>query len=200
MDRRFGESNYSLRSLFRDEQRKVLEQILTASLGEAEALYRQIYERRAPMMRFLTNLHIPLPKVFSAAAELVLNHYLRQALQREEVDAERVNALLESAKLEGVPLDTTTLEFAYRHKLERLTERLIVSPTVDLLQQLDSAVSLIHALPFRVDLWKIQNSYYRLLENIYPNMQRQKEQGDRAAQAWVNAFKALGRKLAVKVS
>ena len=200
MDRRFGESNYSLWSLFRDEQRKVLEQILTASLGEAETLYRQIYERRAPMMRFLTNLHIPLPKVFSAAAELVLNGYLRQALEQEEVDAERVNALLEAAKLEGVPLDTATLEFAYRHKLERLTERLIVSPTVDLLQQLDSAASLIRALPFRVDLWKIQNSYYRLLENIYPNMQRQKEQGDLAAQAWLNAFKALGRKLAVKVS
>ncbi len=200
MDRRFGESNYSLWSLFRDEQRKVLEQILTASLGEAEALYRQIYERRAPMMRFLTNLHIPLPKVFSAAAELVLNGYLRQALEQEEVDAERVNALLEAAKLEGVPLDTATLEFAYRHKLEGLTERLIVNPTVDLLQQLDSAASLIGALPFRVDLWKIQNSYYRLLENIYPNMQRQKEQGDRAAQAWLNAFKALGRKLAVKVS
>ena len=200
MDRHFGESNYSLWSLFRDEQRKVLEQILTASLGEADALYRQIYERRAPMMRFLTNLHIPLPKVFSAAAELVLNGYLRQALEQEEVDAERVNALLEAAKLEGVPLDTATLEFAYRRKLERLTERLIVNPTVDLLQQLDSAASLIRALPFRVDLWKIQNSYYRLLENIYPNMQRQKEQGDRAAQAWLSAFKALGRKLAVKVS
>lgn len=200
MDRRFGESNYSLWSLFRDEQRKVLEQILTASLGEAETLYRQIYERRAPMMRFLTNLHIPLPKVFSAAAELVLNGYLCQALEQEGVDAERVNALLEAAKLEGVPLDTTTLEFAYRHKLERLTERLIVNPTVDLLQQLDSAASLIRTLPFRVDLWKIQNSYYRLLENIYPNMQRQKEQGDLAAQAWLNAFKALGRKLAVKVS
>ncbi|MET0644143.1 MAG: DUF3536 domain-containing protein, partial [Candidatus Binatia bacterium] len=188
MDRRFGESNYSLWSLFRDEQRKVLEQILTASLGEAETLYRQIYERRAPMMRFLTNLHIPLPKVFSAAAELVLNGYLCQALEQEGVDAERVNALLEAAKLEGVPLDTTTLEFAYRHKLERLTERLIVNPTVDLLQQLDSAASLIRTLPFRVDLWKIQNSYYRLLENIYPNMQRQKEQGDLAAQAWLNAF------------
>ena len=200
MDRYFGESNYSLWSLFRDEQRKVLEQILTASLGEAEAVYRQIYEHRAPMMRFLTNLHIPLPKVFSAAAELVLNGYLRQALEQEEVDAERVSALLEAAKLEGVPLDTATLEFAYRHKLERLTERLIVNPTVDLLQQLDSAAGLIRTLPFRVDLWKIQNSYYRLLENTYPNMQRQKEQGDRAAQAWLSAFKALGRKLAVKVS
>ena len=128
MDRRFGESNYSLCSLFRDEQRKVLEVILTASLGEAETLYRQIYERRAPMMRFLTNLHIPLPKVFYAAAELVLNGYLRQALEQEEVDAERVSALLEAAKLEGVPLDTATLEFAYRHNLERLTERLIAAP------------------------------------------------------------------------
>ena len=199
MDRRFGESNYSLWSLFRDEQRKVLEQILTASLGEAEALYRQIYERRAPMMRFLTNLHIPLPRVFSAAAELVINGHLRQALEQEEVDAERVNALLEAAKLEGVPLDTATLEFAYRHKLERLTERLIVDPTADSLQQLDSAASLIRALPFPVDLWKIQNSYYRLLESIYPDMQRKKDQGDRAAQAWMNTFKALGRKLAVKL-
>jgi len=199
MDRRFGESNYSLWSLFRDEQRKVLEQILTASLGEAEALYRQIYERRAPMMRFLTNLHIPLPRVFSAAAELVINGHLRQALEQEEVDAERVNALLEAAKLEGVPLDTATLEFAYRQKLERLTERLIVDPTADSLQQLDSAASLIRALPFPVDLWKIQNSYYRLLESIYPEMQRKKDQGDRAAQAWMKTFKALGRKLAVKL-
>jgi len=65
---------------------------------------------------------------------------------------------------------------------------------------LDSAAGLIRALPFRVDLWKIQNSYYRLLENTYRNMQRQKDQGDRSAQAWLSAFKALGRKLAVKVS
>jgi hypothetical protein len=199
MERRFGESNYSLRSLFRDEQRKILEPILTASLGEAEALYRQIYERRAPMMRFLTNLHIPLPKVFSAAAELMLNGYLRRALEHEEVDAARVAALLEAARLEGVTLDSATLEFAYRHKLERLVERLIVHPTLDSLQQLESAASLIQALPFRVDLWKIQNSYYRLLENVYPDMREQGEQGDRTAQAWLNAFKALGRKLAVKV-
>jgi alpha-amylase/alpha-mannosidase (GH57 family) len=199
MERRFGESNYSLRSLFRDEQRKILEPILTASLGEAEVLYRQIYERRAPMMRFLTNLHIPLPKVFSAAAEVVLNDYLRRALEQEEVDGARVAALLEAAKLEGVTLDSATLEFAYRHKLERLAERLIIQPTVDLLEQLESAASLIQALPFRVDLWKVQNSYYRLLQNIYPDMRRQGEQGDRAAQAWLVACKALGRKLAVKV-
>ena len=88
MDRRFGESHYSVRSLFRDEQRKTLDLILSATLGEAETLYRQIYEHRAPMMRFLTALHIPLPKAFQSAAEIVLNGYLRRAFEQEEIDTE----------------------------------------------------------------------------------------------------------------
>ena len=200
MDRRFGESNYSLRSLFRDEQRKVLDRILTSTLGEAEALYRQIYEHRAPMIRFLTNLQIPLPKAFYAAAEFVLNGYLRRALEREDVDAERVKTLLETAKLEGVALDTATLEFTYRHNLELMVAELVANSGVNSLKRLDNAASLLHALPFRVDLWKIQNAYYRLRENIYPNFRRQKERGDRAAAAWVECFEALGNKLAVKVT
>jgi alpha-amylase/alpha-mannosidase (GH57 family) len=200
LDRRFGESNYSLRSLFRDEQRKVLQQILTTSLGEAESLYRQIYEQRAPMMRFLTHLHIPLPKTFHAAAELVLNGNLCRALEREDVDAELVNTLLETARLEGVTLDTATLEFAYRHNLEWMAERLVANPTLESLQQLDAGARLLPVLPFLVDLWKIQNHYYRLLKEIYPNVRRRKEQGEEAVQAWLNTFEALGQKLAVKVT
>jgi alpha-amylase/alpha-mannosidase (GH57 family) len=199
MDRRFGEPNYSLRSLFRDEQRKVLDQILTSTLEEAEALYRQIYEHRAPMMRFLTNLQIPLPKAFYAAAEFVLNGYLRRVLEQDEIDTERVKNLLETAKLEGVAIDAATLEFAYRHTLERMVEQLDANPTMDPLQRLDSAASLIPVLPFHVDLWKIQNAYYRLRENIYPDMRRLKERRDRTAEAWVERFEALGQKLNVKV-
>ena len=78
-DRRFGDSHYTVSSLFRDEQRKVLDVILASTLREAETLYRQIYEHRAPTMRFLTNLHIPLPKALGAAAEFVLNGYLARS-------------------------------------------------------------------------------------------------------------------------
>ncbi|HXV80486.1 MAG TPA: DUF3536 domain-containing protein [Candidatus Binatia bacterium] len=199
MNRRFGESNYSISWLFRDEQRKVLNVILESTLREAEALYRQIYEHRAPMMRFLTNLHIPLPKAFHAAAEFVLNGYLREALEKDDVDIERIRGLLETAWLEGVSVDAATLEFAYRHNLERLAERLVADPIENQLKQLDTAASIIEILPFPVDMWKVQNSYYRLLENIYPKMQRQRELGDQTAQAWLSVFEALGRKLAVQV-
>jgi hypothetical protein len=200
MDRRFGESNYSLRSLFRDEQRKILDQILSSNLREAEALYRQIYEHRAPMMRFITNLRIPLPKAFYAAAEFVLNGNLREALEQAKIDTERIQTLLETAKLEGVSLDKATLEFAFRHNLERIAEQLVDDPTLDLVQQLDDATSLIRALPFSVDLWKVQNDYYRLLETVYPQMKQRKDLGDEFAQTWIDCFQTLGKKLGIKVT
>jgi len=199
MDRRFGESNYSVRSLFRDEQRKVLDAILTSTLQEAEALYRQIYEHRAPMMRFITSLQMPLPKAFCAAAEFVLNGYLRRALERAEIDAERITSLQETAKVEGVALDGPTLEFAFRRNLERMAKRLVVHPAETELRQLNTAVDLIQRLPFSVELWAIQNAYYRLMENVYPDMRRQRNLGSNTAADWVESFEALGRKLAVKI-
>ena len=200
MDRRFGESHYSVRSLFRDEQRKTLDLILSATLEEAETLYRQIYEHRAPMMRFLTALHIPLPKAFQSAAEIVLNGYLRRVFEQEEIDTERINGLLETAKVEGISLDNATLEFAFRKNIERMAERFAAEPTEAHLRQLDTAASLLRSLPFTVDLWKVQNAYYGMLKNVYPKMRENKERGDELAQALIDGFEALGQKLAVKVT
>jgi len=200
MDRRFGESHYSVRSLFRDEQRKTLDLILSATLGEAEMLYRQIYEHRAPMMRFLTALHIPLPKAFQSAAEIVLNGYLRRVFEQEEIDMERINGLLETAKVEGISLDNATLEFAFRKNIERMAERFAAEPTEAHLRLLDTAASLLRSLPFTVDLWKDQNAYYGMLKNVYPKMRENKERGDELAQALIDGFEALGQKLAVKVT
>jgi alpha-amylase/alpha-mannosidase (GH57 family) len=199
MDRRFGESSYSLRSLFRDQQRKALDMILGVSLKEAETLYRQVYEHRAPMMRFLTDLNIPLPPAFHAAAEFVLNGYLREILAREDIDTERVRSLLESAKFEGVRLDGATLEFAYRQNLHQLTARFVADPSEERLRWLSNAVSLLDDLPFSVNLWKVQNGYYQALQTIYPQMIERSGRGNEPAQSWLKSFKNLGLRLAVKV-
>ena len=199
MDRCFGESNYSLRSLFREEQRTVIENILASALGQSETLYRQIYEQRAPVMRYLTNLHIPLPKAFTAAAELVLNDDLRRALQDREINAERVSALLESAKIAGVTLETPTLEFAYRQNLERLANYLKRTPTASVLKELRDATALLVKLPFPVDLWRVQNIFYTLMQSTYPQMQKRQLEGEQTAQEWVTVFEDLAQNLAIKL-
>ncbi len=200
MDRRFGESNYSIRSLFQDEQRKILGLILASSLTASETLCRQIYERNAALMRLLTDLHIPLPKAFYAAAEIVLNANLRKALEGEELDIERIGALLAAAKAEGVALDTATLEFAYRRNIERMAEEFAARSTdLALLQRLEAAAGLRERLPFPVDVWKAQNLYYAVLQKIYPHHRSRAERGDRESQIWTGRFLALGEKLSIRV-
>ncbi|HEY3168780.1 MAG TPA: DUF3536 domain-containing protein, partial [Candidatus Binatia bacterium] len=186
MERRFGESNYSLRSLFREEQRKVLQTILAADLQEAESLYRQIYERRAPLMRFLTDLGIPLPKGFSAAAEFVINNYLRAAFEQPSIDPNQVISWFKTARLEGVSLDAATLEFAYRRSLEDAAMRFAIEPLI--IGQFYEVASLLQHLPFSVNLWKVQNIYYDLLKHVYPNKRKELGVGDEAVRSWVSRF------------
>jgi len=199
MDRRFGASNYSLRSLFRDERRKLLEKILATALGETESLYRQIYEQRAPLMRFLKSIHIPLPKEFLSAAEFVVNKDLSRELEKENVDADRVKSLVQAAQFEGLALDSATLEFAYRTHLERLAESLGPAPAAATLQQLKQTLSLIPLLPFWVNLWKIQNIYYWLSKSFYPVLRTQSRQERNDQAAAMACFEELGVILGVKL-
>src|SRR4030095_16387231 len=96
LDHHFGESTYSLRSIFHDDQRKTLNLVMQSAIAEAEAVYRQLYETHAPMMRFIADLNVPPPRAFSMAAEFALNSSLRAAFEDpEHLDLGRVNTLLQ---------------------------------------------------------------------------------------------------------
>lgn len=201
LDKHFGASTYSLKSLFRDEQRNILSRILESTLVEAEGVYRELYEHHAPLMRFLTYLRIPLPRAFRTAAEVVLSAELRRAFEQEEPDLDQVRAHLEAVAMWRIDLDTEGLSYALRRTMERLADRFRAEPS-DLanLQRLDTIVSLARFLPFEVNLWKAQNTYYEVLHTAHPDFFREMaEQGDESASTWVSHFLTLGEKLLVRV-
>jgi alpha-amylase/alpha-mannosidase (GH57 family) len=199
LDRHFLELTYSLRSLFRDEQRRILNVIMASTLADTEAIFRQMYERHAPLMRFLADLGMPLPRAFHTAAELVLNAGLRQAFQGEKVDPPRVAALLDEVRVWQVDLDTAGLSYTLKQTIERLAERFREQfAELTLLQRLEAAVDMARSLPFEVDLWKAQNAYYELLRSTGPKYRAKAVQGDERAQAWVDSFIMLGDKLGVR--
>lgn len=199
LERHLGASTYSLRSLFRDEQRKILEIILESTLSDAVSVYRQVYENNAPLLRFLKDLNIAAPGAILTAAEHVLNASMRRAFEEDPLRLETIETILNSAGLEGVSLDAAGLEMAVRRRAERAAEALAAQPqSFALLQELDSVVSLIQALPFEVNLRKVQNIFYTLLQNVYPGL-KEKAKKDKKARSWVKVFKPLGEKLMVRV-
>ena len=200
LDRYFVDVPYSLKSLFRDEQRRILGLILASTLDEVEDEFRDIFRHHAPLIRFLNSLGTPLPKAFRAAAELILNVDLKRALSNGAADPEEVRRLLDERESLKVDLEIEGLSFALGTALKELVEALHQRPEdPDLLRRMDAIVSLTRSTPFKVDLWRAQNRWYELRQTVYPRLQEEAEKGDRKAAEWVELFKPLGEKLFVRV-
>ncbi|MDK2931630.1 MAG: hypothetical protein PWR07_1761 [Bacillota bacterium] len=199
LDKHFGGISYSLREMFRDKQRTVLDLILKSTLSDIENVYRQVYEHQALLMRFLKSLDIPLPRPLHAAAELILNADLRRELEKEKPDTGRVADLLSQAKMWEVSLDHPALSLSLRQTAEKLSSRLRAEPEdLSRLEDLDEVVGLTRIVPFEVSLWKVQNDYYEMLQTVCPGRREKAEQGDEGARAWVDRFESLGEQLRVR--
>ena len=201
LEKGFGKDIYSLQSLFRDEQRKILSRILNATLAEVETLYRQIYEHHAALMFFLVDSGIPLPKIFHTVVELALNMAMRRIFENDELDRNRVTALLNEARGLKINFDQANLGYTLKETIEHLAERFRLHPEeFSLLQKFEDFVDLGRLLPFEVDFWKPQNVYFELLQTVFPGFQVRAANGDEKAKAWVDHFMAAGEKLSFRIS
>jgi alpha-amylase/alpha-mannosidase (GH57 family) len=200
LDKYFGSSTYSLTSLFRDEQRKILDMIVQPTLQEAEHAYAQVYDNNVPLLRFLTDSETPVPRPLFAAAEFILNARLRNAFLEGTLEPQIVEPLLEETALAGVPLDTDTLEYALRKSIESLARQWQENPAdVGLVRSLDAAATLVASLPFEVNPRETQNVCYKMIEEVYPDMLRKSEAGDGSAQEWIQEVAVLMQKLWIRM-
>jgi alpha-amylase/alpha-mannosidase (GH57 family) len=200
VDREFGPGTYSLKLLFRDEQRRILREILASGLAEAESAYRHIYESHVGLARLLASIGMRAPKSLEIAAEVTLNNDLRRAFEQEELELGRIAALVEEAQIAKIAFDSATLEFSLRHTLERMAEQFAATPEdAEQLEKLEAAAAMARSLPFEVVLWRVQNIYYDLMLTVLPDFSSRAAAGDRGAREWVRRFRSLGDRLGVRV-
>jgi alpha-amylase/alpha-mannosidase (GH57 family) len=201
LDRHFGASTYSLRSLFRDEQRRVLGQIVESSIEDTRFVYRQAYSHHISMMRFLIDLGVPSPKPFPCTSEFVLNFNLQHAFEEPEISPDTVRNILKEAQALHIEFDAVDLGYRLKQSLERLTRKFLDDPgNLGFLEQLETAVGLVNSLPFEVNLWEVQNAYYEMLHTALPKWRWNAEHGSEEANDWVTCFLGLGRKLSIRVA
>jgi hypothetical protein len=200
VDRNFGAGVYSLKLLFRDEQRKILDMILSSTLVDIDAVYRQLYMQNASLMRFLSDIGYPVTKSFQVAAEQALNAELKRAFEADTLDIDGIRGTLYEAEAAKVPLDGAGLGYTLRKSIERMTRRFSENPDdIELLAHLDAAVEMGNALPFEVVFWKTQNLYREMLKTVYPEYRFRALQREQTGGEWVRLFSSLGKKLSVRL-
>ncbi|HEX5229939.1 MAG TPA: DUF3536 domain-containing protein, partial [Bryobacteraceae bacterium] len=183
LDQAFAGRTYSLKNLFRDEQRKVLTEVLESTVDHSFTAAREIYEDEAQLLRFMSDCNIPVPRELKAAAEVALNGLLHQALAASELDRSTIQNLLEEMRIAGIPLDQAGLEIVLRRNLEHGAARFFDDPrNLALLSRLRDNLVTARALPFPLVLWSVQNRCYELLQKLDPHDDRH----------WVAACRELG--------
>jgi alpha-amylase/alpha-mannosidase (GH57 family) len=200
LDRHFGSSIYSLKSLFRDELRTIVNLILDEPLRDAEAVYRQLSKPYGPFMRFMKEAGIPAPQALSSAATLVVNAALSRLLLQEDPDVPRIRGFLEEAEAEEIPLDKAVLEFNLQKNLERMAEKVGREPQQqEHLRRLGKGMELLSIVPFPVDLWQVQNVCYAARMFTFIEMEKKAKEGDEPSRQWLLLFRNLCEKLTIRL-
>ncbi|GIK12440.1 MAG: DUF3536 domain-containing protein [Candidatus Brocadia sp. AMX2] len=193
MDKHFGMHSYSLRDLFKDEQRKILNEVIDFAMKEFEETYRHINENNQILMGFLQEIGMPLPKGFRIAAEFTLNYDLEKAFTEEKLNIEKIQNLINEVKRWNVMLDSTDLEFVIRKKVENIMECLNRNPSdFSLMVEIQRITTLLKLLPIEINFWYMQNIYYKMTKTIYKEFLLKAKSGDENAVRWIDVFKQIG--------
>ncbi|HEY3860285.1 MAG TPA: DUF3536 domain-containing protein [Verrucomicrobiae bacterium] len=193
MDAHFGQMQYSLKTLFRDEQRKLLGQILAATREEIDSAYKLIADRHGPLLRFLADLHAPPLRGLGMAVEQVLNSEIRGQFESEHLDPERVRSLVAECQAMHVPLDREVLDYACKGYFDRWSERMLKTPDdLEVLRRLIEAARLARELPFEANLWKTQNVYFEISRPARREELLRAQKDSEAAKQWDALLTELG--------
>jgi alpha-amylase/alpha-mannosidase (GH57 family) len=159
IDRFFGDKIYSLKSLFKDEQNRILGVIMKEALQSAEERFRRLYEANYPLICYLADARLPVPKVFTDIAEFIENRTLEKSLHAEgRVKTKKIKRYIEESKRWGIAIDKAgfarDLELVLEKKMRELD---LDEVTVEKVDEIDDLVRLKIELPSPLPMGPAQN-------------------------------------------
>ncbi len=163
---RYYDLDYSLTSLFRDEQRRILQIILNSTLSDIETSLKNIYEDHASLLHYLSQAGLPKPPSLALAAGFAVNAGLRRALEADPIDLSLVRSFLVMSDADEVTLDTPTLTYIADLRMKRaMLELQMSSGSLEILDRALNLARTLMELPFELNLWQAQNIWYEILRN-----------------------------------
>jgi alpha-amylase/alpha-mannosidase (GH57 family) len=164
LDRFYGHVDYSLISLFTDEQRRIVQLILNSTLWDIENSLTGIYNDHASLLHFLSQAGLPKPPALTLAAGFAINAGLRRALEMDPIDRDMLRSFLQLAKADQVQLETLTLSYIADQRMKRaMIELQMSSGSFEMLERALALGRILVELPFELNLWQAQNIWYEIL-------------------------------------
>ena len=165
LDEYFPGGLSSLSHLFLDERRRVLANVIRATLERHEETYRKIWEENRKLVHYLREADAPIPE----ALAIIARHVLEQQVSLELLSVpdltaipERVVAIVDEAKALGLTLDLISQRFVMQSAVARVLELVAESPTRDRVAQATALIEGARRLGIRYGHWAAQNRFFEI--------------------------------------
>ncbi len=199
MDKHFKTHNYSLKYLFRDEQRKFWNSILKSTLSEVEGSFRRIFDHQYPVMQAMKEQQTPIPKALLTTAEFTINADLRRAIENQEEYLGKIEDLIREVTRWQFEVDKTTLGFVASLKVRTLMEKFDETPEDSSpLESIEALLKALEPLALPYNLWKAQNLLFFMGKGLSASMRALAKSGDENAKLWIERFDSLSDYLKVR--
>jgi hypothetical protein len=193
----FGDNNYSLKDVFRDDQIKILDIIVQDAVKKATELNKIIFRDNLAFLRFMNEIRIPSPKPFRTATEIVLNDKISQMLAAEEINVEELSKLISDSKALSIEFESELVSLEASEKIvKEFTKLLDTPPDSKKLENLDKLITALNQLPLKLELWRTQNIAFEIAQKTYKPL---KEKKDEDSQKWVLAYEKLCRSIGIRL-
>jgi uncharacterized protein DUF3536/glycosyl hydrolase family 57 len=165
LDEHFPRETYSLRDLFLEDRRRVLDRVVRAVLLRHEEAYHRIWEESRALVHYLREADAPLPEVFRLTARHVLEERVAAELATLGPPGPlppRVFELLDEAKALGLTLDLDFARTAMREAVHRTLAALRTDASPSLIAAALALIEDAQRAGIRFGRWSAQNDFFAL--------------------------------------
>lgn len=165
LDEKFGKEYFTLKDIFIEERKKILQILLKDQLEKFGNTYKEMYDQGKGSIYHMQNLGLEIPKEFKISAEYALSHRYNDLLASsdgfvEEPIVQQIKDINYEAKRMNIDIDKTPSNKNFAKRIITNLNRLTKSFEI---QQADTIIELfeiVEKLDLQIDISEAQNIYY----------------------------------------
>lgn len=201
LDKNFGSEYYTLKDIFIEERRKILNVMIQGKTNKFSGLYKDIYEDGKASIFHFKNLGLKPPDEFKIAARYVLGMEFNKQFENEDNafnmhDMQEAIDINNEAKLLDIKLDKKLANTLFTERINDAMYALAKNPEIHRIETVLNLFKYVELLELRIDTSESQNTYFNkiheILEEVVSNLDELKDDYDRK---FVLLLLELGNKL-----
>ena len=170
LDEYFGKEYYTLKNLFIDKKKEIIEEIIQEQLEEFSSLYYKIYNDSQSSIMYLHELNLPIPDEFKIAAQYTLSRSFNSTINEiddiSDIDNfnEAININNEAERLK-IAIDKSDSIALFTGDITSKMLDFIEQMTHDKATELINIIEVAQELKIYIDPGEAQNLYFNELNN-----------------------------------